>query len=89
MRLHPRERLKQWTEQLVSDCRESLSVLLPMRAEEMEFLERLNEQGEISGELLTGDEGLQSIINSHPGLLWKAMNVRKHRGRSGELDEIS
>ena len=46
----------------------------------MEFLRRLNDNGDIAPELLTGDAGLQETIRLHPGLLWKALNVRKHRG---------
>ena len=31
-------------------------------------------------EVLTDDERLRDIIRTHPGLLWKALNVRQHRG---------
>jgi len=37
----------------------------------------LNDGGEIVPQLLTGDPTEQRIIASHPGLLWKALNVRK------------
>lgn len=47
-------------------------------AQEVEFLDRLNERGEIVPELLADDQDLQATIRSHPGLLWKALNVRKH-----------
>ncbi len=57
-----------------------LSVVLPLTAEELEFLTLLNEQGEIVSELLTGDDRLKAIIGSHPGLRWKALNVKKHHG---------
>lgn len=46
----------------------------------MEFLRRLNDQGDIAPELLTGDVGLQETIRLHPGLSWKALNVWKHQG---------
>jgi len=69
-----------WTERLVADCRDLLSVVLPMTTNEIEFLHRLNDEGEIAPEFLTTDGTLQSTIASHPGLHWKALNVRKHRG---------
>ena len=75
-----RGRVAEWTDHLVAECRERLSILLPLEKAEMEFLRRLNDQGDIVPELLTGDADLQEIIRSHPGLLWKALNVRKHRG---------
>ena len=75
-----RGHVAEWADHLVTECRERLSVLLPLKEAEMEFLRRLNDNGDIAPELLTGDAGLQETIRSHPGLLWKALNVRKHRG---------
>jgi hypothetical protein len=75
-----REDLPRWTQALVSDCRDLLSVVLPVTADEREFLSRLNERGEIAPELLTRDGDMQALIRNHPGLLWKALNVRRHRG---------
>lgn len=72
--------LAAWTENLVRDCRDLLSSVLPLTPAEIEFLTRLNDQGEIVPGLLTSDDALQSTIGSHPGLRWKALNVRKHRG---------
>ena len=75
-----REHLAKWTDNLVGDCRELLSVVLPFDPNELEFLDRLNDRGEIAPQLLTGDADLQEIIRSHSGLRWKALNVRKLRG---------
>ena len=75
-----RGHVAEWADHLVTECRERLSILLPLKEAEMEFLRRLNDHGDIAPELLTGDAGLQETIRSHPGLLWKALNVRKHRG---------
>lgn len=74
-----RNDLTEWTSNLVTDCRDLLSIVLPFEPQESEFLERLNDRGEIIPELLTEDSDLQAIIRSHPGLLWKALNVRKHQ----------
>ncbi len=74
-----RHDVKVWGERLAADCRELLTVVLPLQPNEREFLDRLNDYGEIVPELLTAATGLQSVIRSHPGLLWKAKNVKEHR----------
>lgn len=73
-----RNDLPEWTKALVSDCHKVLSMVLPLTDQEREFLERLNDQGEIAPEVLTADETLRGIVRMHPGLLWKAHNVRNH-----------
>ncbi len=75
-----RQRLRPWAERLVVECRERLSTVLPLTGEETEFLRRLNDEGEISPELLTGDGDMRAILRQHPALRWKAVNVRQHRG---------
>lgn len=77
--------LAAWVEQLVSVCRSRMSVLLPFRKNESEFLSRLNEKGEIFPELLTDDGRLREVIRAHPGLHWKALNVREHRDTSKSI----
>jgi predicted nucleotidyltransferase component of viral defense system len=75
--------LAAWSEALVAESRDLLSAVLPLRLEEQEFLEHLNERGEIVPDLLTGDLAMQELLHGHPGLLWKVLNVRKHRGLGG------
>ena len=70
-----------WSENLVQECRGLLSEFLPLAKREVEFLTTLNDKGEIVPELLTEDVNLQAIIRSHPGLRWKAQNVREYTGR--------
>jgi len=72
-----------WADTLVAECRERLSALLPLSAAELEFLRRLNDLGEIAPELITGDLTMQAIVREHPGLRWKALNVRQQRGLEG------
>lgn len=72
-----------WGEKLVSECRDLLSVVLPLTAEEREFIERLNDRGEIVPELISADAAMQATLRDHPALRWKALNVQKHRGRQG------
>ena len=69
-----------WYESLVEESRKLLAGLLPLTTDEMEFLRLLNDEGKIRPESLTADEAMQSIIRSHPGLQWKALNVRKSIG---------
>ena len=69
-----------WIAKLIAECRERLSFVLPLSEGEMEFLRRLNDAGEIAPELLTPDPAMQAKLQAHPGLKWKALNVRKHRG---------
>lgn len=69
-----------WSDKLAAECRERLSLVLPLNDQELEFLRRLNDEGQIAPELLTADSAMQTIVREHPGLKWKALNVRKHRG---------
>lgn len=64
-------------------------MVLPLDSQELEFLRRLNEEGEIAADLLTSDPIMQATVRKLPGLTWKALNVRKHHGRddAGSLDE--
>lgn len=68
-----------WTRKLVDDTQALLGVVLPLTDNEMHFLTRLNDQGAIEPEHLTRDPRLQDRIARHPGLAWKALNVRKHK----------
>lgn len=76
-----RSDLAQWAKALIADCRELLSMVLPLAEHELDFLERLNGRGEILPEALTRDDRLRDIIRTHPGLLWKALNVKQYRQR--------
>lgn len=80
--------LAAWTQALVRETRELMSAVLPLEAHELEFLERLNGAGELAPELLTADPGLQGIIRAHPGLAWKAVNVKKHMGLTSDDGDV-
>jgi hypothetical protein len=41
-----------WTAQLVEECRERLSMILPLNDDELEFVRRLNDEGEIAPALV-------------------------------------
>lgn len=66
-----------------ADANEVRTELVPMLSlddAESEFLRRLNNEGEIAPELLTTDPAMKATVRGHPGLTWKAMNIRKHYG---------
>lgn len=69
-----------WARRMVKECQQGLEMVLPLDAHEHEFLDRLLERGDIVPSLLTDDADLVKRIASHPGLLWKALNVRKFKG---------
>ena len=78
--LAARDTLEQWVARMVEETRASFSVLLPLNDSEREFLDRLLDHGQIEPSLLTDDTDLALRILHHPGLLWKAQNVREFRG---------
>jgi len=71
-----------WAKNMVGECREALSIVLPLEANEKTFLDRLLDHGEIDSTILTTDSVLQQRIQKQPLLEWKAINVRKHKGIS-------
>jgi len=70
--------LNDWTERLVAECRDRLSLVLPFEQHERDFLDRILDRGEIMPELLTEDKELTARIRQHPHLLWKVKHVRQH-----------
>jgi hypothetical protein len=76
-----------WTETLVRETRELMAAVLPLEAHELDFIGRLNGVGDIAPELLTADPSMQTIIREHPGLRWKALNVKRHVGGATGTDD--
>ena len=68
-----------WVASLVANTRDLLSNLLPFTKMEKEFLDRLLDKGEIESSLLTNDPDLATKISQHPGLKWKALNVKQFK----------
>ena len=73
-------KVKLFTEHLTKECQKQLSLILPFNKNELEFLDKILERGEIEPALITDDIELQTRIKKHPMLLWKALNVRKYFG---------
>lgn len=76
----PRAEVPAWVEGLVARTRERLGIVLPLRDRERAFLDALLDNGELRPEFVTGDPEMQARLRAHPALLWKAQNVREHRG---------
>jgi predicted nucleotidyltransferase component of viral defense system len=70
----------QYGKHLVRECREGLSTVLPFTEPEMEFLDLILDRGLIDPTFLAPDKSLQERIKSQPMLVWKALNVRRHKG---------
>jgi predicted nucleotidyltransferase component of viral defense system len=75
------QKASDWAERMIAECRQALEAVLPLDAREMEFLDRLLDDGQIEPQLLTDDGEMMDRIRSHPLLQWKAVNVRQHKGR--------
>lgn len=72
-----------WATKLLKECRERLKALLPLSAPEKKFLDAVLDRGEIDPAFITGDSALAERILAHPGLQWKALNVRQFKGKKG------
>ena len=70
-----------WAGALLTECRQGLSMVLPLADAEREFLDRILDKGEIVPALLRGDPDMDQRIASQPMLQWKARNVRRHKAR--------
>lgn len=75
-----RRDLAAWAARLVAECRELLALVLPLHPAEIEFLELINDHGQIVPDRLTDDVAMQNRVRSHPGLLWKALKVQRRLG---------
>jgi len=70
-----------WATTLLAECKAALGLVLPLTANELTFLNRLLDEGEIEPEHITQDTALADRLRTHPDLAWKALNVKKHTGR--------
>jgi hypothetical protein len=72
--------LRDRVNRLVEDCRQALSIVPPFTKDEREFLNRILDYGKIDPCLLTSNKDMGTRIRNHPGLQWKALNVREFKG---------
>lgn len=69
-----------YSKTMLEECREKLSELLPLKEAEKSFLDALLDRGEIRPEYLSEGSSFKERIHNHPGLRWKALNVKQHKG---------
>jgi len=73
---------KGWGKKLVEECKKRLAIVLPLKDFEKEFLDRLLDHGSIEPALLTSDKQMIERLRTHPGLQWKALNVREFKTKN-------
>lgn len=61
-----------WANHLTNECRNALEKIVSFQENEIEFLERLQEFGEIRPELLSNDTNFCQRVLEHPLLIWRA-----------------
>ena len=69
-----------WASRLVKECHQTISIVLPFTEGELEFLDCILDRGEIEPYLITTEKEMANKILNHPGLQWKALNVREFKG---------
>jgi predicted nucleotidyltransferase component of viral defense system len=69
--------IQTWATELVADCKTALSLVLPFRKNEIEFLEQLQKHGEIRPELISEDSIFCERVNHHPLLHWRKQQAKK------------
>lgn len=65
-----------WIDQLLTECKQALKFLFPLKENERLFLDALFENGLIDATLITTNASLIKNINAHPLLKWKAQLAR-------------
>lgn len=62
--------LKKWATKTLNELQEALSILIPLKDEEMEFISLIRDSGEIKPQLITTDKRLIHVIQTHPAITW-------------------
>lgn len=70
-----------WASNILQACQQHFN-FWPLTTPEQQFLDLILEQGQILPNLITQDPHLINLLPNHPGLLWKALNVKKLHGIS-------
>lgn len=70
---------ERWASRLVEECRQAISIVLPFTEKEREFLDHILDHGDIKPLLITDDKDMAERIRKHPGLQWKALNVKEFK----------
>ncbi len=68
--------IKSWAATLQESCKKALCFLFPLTKAEIEFINTINQQGEIKPCLVTNDPDMTFILENHPALNWKALQAK-------------
>lgn len=68
-----------WAREMLAEVNVKLGALLPLRENEIGFLDALLNLGEIKPELLTEETELQEKVKGHPAIHWVAHNVKRNK----------
>ncbi len=71
----PKE-IELWAQKLLMELQSRLNVLLPLKAKEIIFINKIREEGIIDPELITTEENLSKIIVNHPLIKRKISKVK-------------
>lgn len=63
--------VKIWATKLIDECKSHLSIVLPFKDNEIQFLEAVQKFGEIKPEYITQDDEMIWKIKHHPLLIWR------------------
>lgn len=70
-----------WPKEMLIGVQKSLQTLLPLRENDIAFLDALLDHGEIKPEIITDDLQLQENIKLHPALHWTIFNKLRNKNR--------
>ncbi len=62
--------IKQWAGLMVLELQKALATILPLSANEIDFIKEIRNEGRVSPSLITEDLELSKKIISHPGIQW-------------------
>jgi hypothetical protein len=60
-----------WAKKLVDECQSALSIVLPFRKNEIEFLDQIQRNGKVLPELISSDPVFSERVRKHPLLHWR------------------
>ena len=69
-----------WIEHTAALCRERLTFLFDLSANERKFLDDILDRGAVEADLLDVEPEIRARIRTMPMLAWKSVHVRRHRG---------
>lgn len=71
--------IEKWANQRLLELRESLSIILPFKKNELDFIQLIRNVGEVKPELITNDKSLSDAILVHPLVQWSALKAKNKK----------